>query len=203
MMSLWEDVQPLVLASRSISRREMLEAAGIPIEISVPDVDERAIETAAGMPSPPDAAVLLACEKARAVSRRMPGRIVVGADQTLAFEGRQLNKPPDLARAREQLTMLAGKTHYLHSAVALVRDENVLFDAVDTASLTLRKLSGAFLDRYLDAAGRAVLSSVGAYQLEKAGIHLFERIDGNYFTILGLPLLPLLDFLRRNGSLAA
>jgi septum formation protein len=133
----------------------------------------------------------------------MRGRIVAGADQTLAFEDRQLNKPHDLARAREQLMMLAGKTHYLHSAVALVRDETVLFDAVDTASLTLRKLSDSFLDRYFATAGGAVLSSVGAYQLEKTGIHLFERIDGNYFTILGLPLLPLLDFLRRNGSLAA
>jgi septum formation protein len=203
MMSLWDDVRPLVLASRSASRREMLEAAGIPIEICVADVDERAVETAAGLPSPPDAAALLAREKARAVSRLMAGRIVVGADQTLAFDGRQLNKPKDLARAREQLAMLAGRTHYLHSAVALVRDDEVLFDAVDTASLTLRKLSGAFLDRYLDAAGGAVLSSVGAYQLERTGIHLFERIDGNYFTILGLPLLPLLDFLRRNGSLAA
>jgi septum formation protein len=203
MMSLWQEDRPLVLASRSISRREMLEAAGVPIDICVPDVDERAIETAAGMPPPPDAAVLLAREKAKAVSRLMPSRIVVGADQTLAFEDRRLNKPDNLARAREQLTMLAGKTHFLHSAVALVRDDRVLFDAVDTAGLTLRKLSDAFLDRYFDAVGDAVMSSVGGYQLEKVGIHLFERIDGNYFTILGLPLLPLLDFLRRNGSLAA
>jgi septum formation protein len=203
MMSLWQDDRPLVLASRSVSRREMLEAAGIPVEICIADVDERAIEEAAGTPSPPDAAALLAREKARAVARLMPGRIVVGADQTLAFENHRLNKPRDFAGAREQLMMLAGKTHYLHSAVALVQDENVLFDATDTASLTLRALSGAFLDRYLDAAGSAVLSSVGAYQLERTGIHLFERIDGNYFTILGLPLLKLLDFLRRHGSLAA
>jgi septum formation protein len=202
-MSLWEDDRPLVLASRSISRREMLEAAGIPIEICASEVDERAVEIAAGEPLPPDAAGLLAREKAKAVSRLRPGRAVVGADQTLAFEGRRLNKPRDLAGAREQLITLAGKTHYLHSAVALVRDGNVLFDVTDTASLTLRKLSVAFLDRYLETTGSAVLSSVGAYQLEKAGIHLFERIEGNYFTILGLPLLQLLDFLRRNGSLAA
>jgi septum formation protein len=202
-MSLWQDDQPLVLASRSVSRRHMLEAAGIPVEICVPDVDERAVEKAAGMPSPPDAAVLLAREKARAAARLMPGRIVAGADQTLAFEDQRLNKPADFAGARDQLMMLAGKTHYLHSAVALAQDDVVLFDAIDTASLTVRPLSGGFLDRYLDAAGAAVLSSVGAYQLEKAGIHLFERIDGNYFTILGLPLLPLLDFLRRRGSLAA
>jgi septum formation protein len=203
MMSLWQDDRPLVLASRSASRRHMLEAAGIPVEICIPDVDERAVEAAAGTPSPPDAAVLLAREKATAAARLRPGRIVAGADQTLAFEGRRLNKPADFARAREQLAMLAGKTHHLHSAVALAQDGKVLFDAIDTASLTLRPLSGAFIDRYLATAGTAVLSSVGAYQLEKCGIHLFERIEGNYFTILGLPLLPLLDFLRRHGSLAA
>jgi septum formation protein len=204
MMSLWQGGQPLVLASRSVSRRQMLEAAGIPIEICIPNVDERAVETAAGTPpSPPDAALLLAREKAKAVSRLKPGRIVAGADQTLAFESQRLNKPDNVVRAREQLTMLAGKTHYLHSAIALVQDERILFDAVDTASLTLRELSGPFLDRYLDAAGDAVLSSVGAYQLERVGIHLFQRIDGNYFTILGLPLLPLLEFLRRSGNLAA
>jgi septum formation protein len=203
MMPLWQAGRPLVLASRSASRREMLEAAGIPIEICVPDVDERAVEAAAGMPPPPDAAVLLARAKAMAAARVMAGRIVVGADQTLAFEGRQLHKPPDVVRAREQLAMLAGKTHFLHSAVAIAQDRKVLFDAVDTASLTLRPLSGEFLDRYLATAGSAVLASVGAYQLEKTGIHLFERVEGNYFTILGLPLLPLLDFLRRHGSLAA
>jgi septum formation protein len=181
----------------------MLEAAGIPVEICIPDVDERTIEKVAGMPAPPAAAMLLAREKAKAGSRLMPTRIVIGADQTLAFEDRRLNKPADVTSARDQLMALAGNTHYLHSAVALARDGKVLFDAIDTASLTLRPLSVAFLDRYLDAAGSAVLSSVGAYQLEKAGIHLFERIDGNYFTILGLPLLPLLDFLRRFGSLAA
>ena len=202
-MSLWQDDRPLVLASRSLSRREMLESAGIPVEVCIPDVDERAIEGAVGSPSPPEAAALLAREKARAVARLMPRRIVIGADQTLAFESRRLNKPRDFASAREQLMMLAGKTHYLHSAVALVQDENVLFNATDTASLTLRPLSGTFLDRYLDAAGSAVLSSVGAYQLERTGIHLFERIDGNYFAILGLPLLKLLDFLRQHGSLAA
>lgn len=201
-MSLWQNVQPLVLASRSASRRAMLEAAGIPVEICIPDVDERTVEKAAGMPAPPAAATLLAREKAKAASCLMPGRIVVGADQTLAFGDRRLNKPADVAGARDQLMALAGNTHYLHSAVALAQDGEVLFDAIDTAGLTLRPFSNAFLNRYLDAAGSIVLSSVGAYQLEKTGIHLFERIDGNYFTILGLPLLPLLDFLRRHGSLA-
>lgn len=202
-MSLWRDGRPLVLASRSMSRRAMLEAAGIPIEVCIPDVDERAIEAAAGSCSPPQVATLLAREKAKAATRLMPGRIIVGADQTLALEEQRFNKPHDRAAAREQLMMLAGKTHHLHSAVALARDGQVLFDGVDTANLTLRHLSESFLDCYLDTAGKAVLESVGAYQLEKLGIHLFDRVDGDHFTILGLPLLKLLDFLRRNGCLAA
>jgi septum formation protein len=203
MMSLWQNHQPLVLASRSSSRRAMLESAGIPIEVCIPDLDERAVEAAAGIRRPVEVAALLAREKAKAAARLMPRRIVVGADQTLALEDRRFDKPRDRAGARDQLTALAGKTHYLHSAVAVAQDEDVLFDATDTASLTLRKLSGSFLDRYLDTAGGAVLESVGAYQLEKIGIHLFDRIEGDHFTILGLPLLKLLGFLRRNGSLAA
>jgi len=201
-MSLWLGGQPLVLASRSTPRRTMLEAAGIPVEVCVPNLDERAVEAAAGVSGPVAVAALLASEKAKAVARLMPHRIVVGADQTLAFEDRRFDKPRDRAGARKQLMTLAGKTHYLHSAVALARDGNVLFDATDTARLTFRDLSGSFLDRYLDVAGGAVLECVGAYQLEKIGIHLFDRIEGSHFTILGLPLLKLLDFLRRNGSLA-
>jgi septum formation protein len=203
MMSLWQDDQPLVLASRSTSRRAMLEAAGIPVEVCIPDLDERAVEAAAGTCRPADVAALLAREKARAVARLMPRRIVVGADQTLALEDRRFDKPRDRAGAREQLMALAGKTHHLHSAVAVAQDGHVLFDANDTASLTLRHLSGSFLDLYLDTAGGAVLESVGAYQLEKIGIHLFDRIEGDHFTILGLPLVKLLSFLRQNGSLAA
>jgi len=202
-MSLWQDDQPLVLASRSKSRRAMLEAAGIPIEVCIPDLDERAVEAVAGVCGPADTAALLAREKAKAVARLMPRRLIIGADQTLALNDRRFDKPRDRVSAREQLTMLAGKTHHLHSAVALARDGNVLFDAIDTASLTCRDLSGSFLDRYLDTAGSDVLECVGAYQLERVGIHLFDRVDGNHFTILGLPLLKLLDFLRRNGSLAS
>lgn len=201
-MSLWQDDRPLVLASRSTSRRAMLEAAGIPIEVCIPGLDERAVEAAAGGCGPADAAALLAREKAKAVARLMPRRVVVGADQTLAFNDRRFDKPRDRAGARKQLMMLSGKTHYLHSAVAVVRGGDVLFDATDTASLTVRDLSESFLDRYFDTAGGAVLECVGAYQLERVGIHLFGRIDGDHFTILGLPLLKLLDFLRRNGSLA-
>jgi len=199
-MPLWRGREPLVLASRSAPRRAMLEAAGIPIEVRVPELDERAIEATVGPRGPAEVAALLAREKAMAVVA--PGRLVVGADQTLALGSRRFDKPHDRAAAREQLMALAGKTHQLHAAVAVARDGEVAFEANDTASLTMRSLSASFLDVYLRAAGGAVLDSVGAYQLEKLGIHLFERIEGDHFTILGLPLLKLLRFLRRDGSLA-
>jgi septum formation protein len=201
-MSLWRAGQPLVLASRSAPRRAMLEAAGIPVEVSTPDVDERAVEAAAGPRPPLEAAALLAREKAKAVAQHMPHRLVVGADQTLALGARRFDKPRDRTAARSQLTAMSGKTHNLHSAVALARDGEVLFEATDTASLTMRNLSESFLDIYMETTGSAVLNSVGAYQLETLGVHLFERIEGAHFTILGLPLLKLLDFLRRQGSLA-
>jgi septum formation protein len=136
------------------------------------------------------------------VAQSKPGRLVVGADQTLALGNRRFDKPGDRAAARAQLMALSGNTHHLHSAVAVACGEEVLFDAVDTARLTMRGLSDEFLDAYLDAAGAAVLESVGGYQLEKLGIHLFERIEGDHFTILGLPLLALVAFLRRHASLA-
>jgi len=201
-MSLWRTARPLVLASRSASRRAMLEAAGIPIEVHVPEVDERGVEVTAGPRGPVDTAVLLACEKALAVALRLPGRLVVGADQTLALGTRRFDKPTDRAAARGQLAALSGVTHDLHSAVAVALDGEVMFTATDTARLTMRPLSETFLDSYMEAAGAAVLDSVGAYQLEKLGVHLFERVEGDHFNILGLPLLPLLDFLRRKGSLA-
>jgi septum formation protein len=200
-MPLWRASHPLVLASRSAPRRAMLEAAAIPIEVRVPVLDERAVETAAGPRGAADVAVLLAGEKAKAVL--MPRRLVVGADQTLALGARRFDKPRDRAAARDQLRALAGCTHQLHSAVAVARDGEILFTAVGTARLTMRSLSDSFLDAYMEAAGDAVLDSVGAYQLEKLGIHLFEQIDGDHFTILGLPLLELLEFLRHEGSLAA
>jgi septum formation protein len=201
-MPLWRAAQPLVLASRSAPRRAMLEAAGLPVEISLPDLDERAIEAAAGPLGPAEAAVLLACEKAKVVAQHSPDRLVVGADQTLALGRRRFDKPRDRAAAQAQLMALSGNTHQLHSAVAVVRGGEVLLAVVDTASLTMRRLSDKFLDAYFDAAGPAVLESVGAYQLEKLGIHLFERIEGDHFTILGLPLLPLIAFLRRDECLA-
>jgi septum formation protein len=201
MTPLWRGAQPLVLASRSASRRAMLAAAGLPIEVSAPDLDERAVEAAAGPLAPAKVAMLLAREKAKAIAWEKPGRLVIGADQTLALGPRRLDKPRDVEAARVQLAALAGNTHELHSAVAVVRDEDVLLDAVDTASLTMRPLSDAFLDAYLAAAGPAVTESVGGYQLEKLGIHLFARVEGDHFTILGLPLLPLVAFLREAGYL--
>jgi septum formation protein len=133
------------------------------------------------------------------VARSVPGRLVLGADQTLARGNKRFSKPANRAAAAGQLRALRGRTHELHSALALVRDGAVLFDCVESARLTMRKISDRFIDDYLDMAGAAALASVGAYQLEGIGIHLFERVEGDYFTILGLPLLPLLAYLRQNG----
>jgi septum formation protein len=195
-------MQPLVLASRSAARRAMLNAAGIPVESAPADIDERAVEARAGGLSPGEAATLLAREKARAVGSGFGGRFVVGADQTLALGEQRFSKPADAAAAREQLRALAGRTHELHSAVAVARDGRVVFSQVDTARLTMRAMSDRFIDIYLDAAGADAFASVGGYQLEKLGIHLFEKIEGDHFTILGMPLFALLTFLRREGALA-
>ena len=201
-MGLWLAATPLVLASGSAVRRTLLEAAGIPVEARPARIDERAIEASAPSDDPSAVAALLAREKALRVAMELPGRLVVGADQTLTLGNRRFDKPADRAAARAQLQALAGRTHELHSAVAVVRGRDVVFEHVGVARLTVRPLSDDFLDRYLDAAGAAVTASVGAYQVEALGVQLFERIDGDHFTILGLPLLPLLAYLRAEGSLA-
>jgi septum formation protein len=201
-MALWLADKPLVLASKSASRRALLEAAGIPIEIRPAEIDERAVELAAVANAAGDVAALLAREKARAISISMPGRLVLGADQTLVLGERRFDKAADIAGARAQLRALAGKAHELHSAIAFVRDGEVLGEVVQVARMTMRAFSDQFLDAYLEAAGPAVMASVGAYQLERYGVHLFERVEADHFTILGLPLLAALDFLRRQGSLA-
>jgi septum formation protein len=202
-MGLWLASSPLVLASGSTVRRALLEAAAIPVEARPANLDERAIEADAPSEDPSAVAALLAREKALRVAASVPGRLVVGADQTLALGRRRFDKPADRAAARAQLKALAGRTHELHAAVAVARGRDVLFEHVAVARLTMRPLSETFLDRYLDAAGAAVNASVGAYQVEAIGIGLFDRIEGNHFTILGLPLLPLLAYLRAEGSLAA
>ena len=201
-MALWLADKPLVLASKSAPRRAMLEAAGIPIEVCPADIDERAVEREAVASAAGDVAALLAREKARVISIGMPGRLVLGADQTLVLGERRFDKPADIAGARAQLRALAGKTHELHSAIAFMRDGEVLNETLQVARMTMRAFSDGFLDAYLEAAGPAVMASVGAYQLERYGVHLFERVEADHFTILGLPLLPALDFLRQEGSLA-
>lgn len=202
-MSLWLRPEPLVLASKSAVRRALIEAAGIPLEVAPADIDERAIEARAGVGAASEAALLLAREKARVAASQVGRRFVVGADQTLALGGTRFTKPIDRNAAREQLRALSGRTHELHAAVAVARDGRVLFSHVDTARLSMRSLSDGFLDAYLAAAGPSVTTSVGGYQLEGLGSHLFERIEGDYFTILGLPLFALLGFFRREGCLAA
>jgi septum formation protein len=201
-MGLWLADQPLVLASRSASRQAVLAAIAIPVEILPADIDERAIEANAGSKSPSEIALLLARAKAGAVSAKLPGRLVLGADQTLALGDRLFAKPADLAAARDQLKSLRGRTHELHSAVVLARDGAVLFEHCEIARLTMREFSDRFLESYIETAGPAVTASVGGYQVEGAGIQLFERIEGDHFTILGLPLLRLLHYLRRQGCLA-
>jgi septum formation protein len=201
-MGLWRAHEPLVLASGSESRRAVLAGAGIALEILPADIDERAIEALAGLKSPSEVALLLARAKACAVAAELPGRRVLGADQTLAQGERLFAKPADLAAAREQLRSLRGRTHQLHSALVLARDGVVLFEHCQIARLTMREFSDAFLDAYIEAAGMAVTASVGGYQVESIGIQLFERIEGDHFTILGLPLLRLLQYLRREGCLA-
>jgi septum formation protein len=184
-------------------RRHILTACGLAVEIRPAAIDERAFEGRAGGIAADQAARLLAHAKADAVAKEMPGRLVLAADQTLSIGTRRFSKPGDRAAAREQLRALAGQSHNLHSALAVVRDGALLFEHSDLATLTMRKFSDRFLESYLDTAGNAATASVGGYQIESAGIHLFERIAGDYFTILGLPLLPLLDFLRRNGFIAS
>ena len=198
-MPLWLAPHPLVLASKSDVRGKMLAAVGLRFEIRPAQIDERSVEANAGITDAAAVARLLARAKADAVARSVPGRLVLGADQTLARGTKRFSKPGNRAAAAEQLRSLRGRTHELHSALALVRDGVLLFDCVDSARLTMRDVSDRFLEDYLEMAGDAALTSVGGYQLEGLGIHLFERVEGDYFTILGLPLLPLLAFLRQNG----
>ncbi len=182
-MGLWRAAESIVLASRSAPRRMMLQNAGIPVEVDVPDLDERKLEARAGPLDPAAAALFLAGEKASAVARRHPDRLVIGADQTLSLAQGRFDKPNDRDAARHQLAALSGMTHRLHAAVAVACNERLLFRHVEDAALTMRILSPTFLEAYLDAAGDAVLASVGCYQLERLGVHLFERVDGDHFTI--------------------
>ena len=200
-MALWLASDPLVLASRSAVRRTLLEAAGVPVEVRPADIDERSLETVMPSETPAAVAALLARQKALAVAALHPARLVLGADQVLTLDAKLFSKPADRAAARAQLRALSGRTHELHAAIAFVRDATVVCEHVGTARLTMRSFSDRFLDAYIEAAGSAATASVGAYQIEGLGIQLFERVEGDYFTVLGLPLLTALDFLRRHGCL--
>jgi septum formation protein len=192
----------IVLASRSATRIALLRNAGIAFEARPPAVDERAIEARLGAIDTPPDKVALALAEAKALALADPGEaIVIGADQTLDANGHHWHKPGSMDEAKAQLLALSGRTHRLHAAVAGVRSGSVRWRHVDTAALTMRPLTSAGIDAYLGRVGEMALQSVGAYQIEGPGIQLFETIDGDYFTILGLPLLPLLKWLRHEGAL--
>jgi septum formation protein len=199
---LWRGSAPIILASKSAARRALLAAAGIPFEAIAADLDERALEMPLRIEGPRAIAAHLARAKALAVSAVNPDRLVIGADQVLELDGEVFAKPRDLVEAKTQLLRLSGRSHKLHAAAAVARAMHVEFETVGSATLTCRAFGEDFVERYLDAVGEQALASVGAYQVEALGVQLFERIEGDYATILGLPLLPLLAFLRREGSLA-
>jgi septum formation protein len=193
----------LILASTSRIRSELLMRTGLVFEALRPEVDENALKTSAKNLAPGDLAQSLAASKAVSVANRLPDAMVIGADQVLNLEGRTFDKPGSREEARQHLLQLRGRSHVLETAICCAKGSNTLWQHLSRPMLTMRSFSEAFLDDYLDRMGPEVLTSVGAYKLEGLGAQLFEAIEGDYFTILGLPLLPLLDFLRRQGALAA
>lgn len=195
--------EKLILASASPFRKKMLENAGVDVEAIPADLDERAVEAplAETGASPQDVALVLAEAKAVAVSEAHPGRLVLGCDQTLSLDGLVFHKAADMEAARRRLLKLSGRTHQLNSAVVIARDGETLWRHVEVASMTMRQLDPGFIGRHLARVGDRALSSVGAYQIEGEGIQLFDKIDGDYFTIVGLPLLPVLAELRKLGAI--
>ena len=196
--------EPIILASKSAARTAVLKGAGVPFEVAVAGVDEDAVKTAmlAEGASPRDIADALAELKAVRISRSRPG-FVIGADQTLEFEGGLYDKAETLDAARARLKLLRGKPHRLHSAVVVARDGAPIWRELVSATLTMRDFTDSFLETYLAQEGEAALGSVGCYRLEGPGAQLFAKIEGDYFAILGLPLLGLLDLFRRHGAVAA
>jgi septum formation protein len=193
----------IILASGSPFRQKMLADVGLSFEQVRPEIDERAVEEAvagSGL-SPADLAQVLAEAKAVAVSERYPDALVIGSDQTLSLGEEVLHKPADMEEARRRLLALSGRTHELHSAVVVARGGEAIWRHVSTARLKMRPLDPAFVGRHLANVGSRALQSVGAYQIEGEGIQLFEAIEGDHFTIVGLPLLPLLAVLRAQGAI--
>jgi nucleoside triphosphate pyrophosphatase len=194
----------LLLASASPFRRRLLEAAGVPFRVVPADVDESVLKRSlAGKVGPEGLAEVLAAAKAEAVSACMPADLVIGADQVLALGDELFGKPDNVAAARAQLERLRGRTHRLLSAVAMAQGGRVVWSKVDSATLTVRDFSAGFLDEYVAQCGERLLATAGAYEIEGLGSQLFERVEGDYFTIIGLPLLPLLAELRARGVLRA
>lgn len=191
----------LILASTSSTRIALLRNAGIAFEALSPGVDERALEAPLLATGRTPSEIALALARAKALALTAPDRLVLGADQVLDLDGQRFVKPSDRAAAAAQIAALAGRTHHLRTAMVLASEGAVVYEHVSTASLTMRPLSAEAIERYLDAAGESALWSVGAYLLEGVGIQLFSSIEGDYFSILGLPLLPLLAELRRRGHL--
>ncbi len=191
----------LILASKSAARRAMLSEAGVSFAVQVADVDEDAVKAVHDPADAAGLAVELARVKALAVSRHDADAWVLGADQTLSFDGGLVSKAGSLGEARDRLQAMRGQTHQLHSGAALAHKGQVVWSGVDTATMRVRDFSDAFLDAYLAAEGEGLLSCVGAYRLEGMGAQLFEAVEGDYFTVLGLPLWPVLDELRRAGVL--
>ncbi|MFO0994317.1 MAG: Maf family nucleotide pyrophosphatase [Hyphomicrobiales bacterium] len=195
--------QSLILASGSAIRAQLLARAGLSFSILRPAVDEATLKLQFCQASPGDLAASLAEAKAGDISRRNPDALVIGADQVLNFEGKAHDKPASLAEARDQLLRFRGKTHALETAVCCCRSGKVSWSHAEHARLTMRDFSDGFLDTYLESLGEDALTSVGGYKLEERGIQLFSKIEGDYFGILGLPLLPLLSFLRSEGLIAS
>jgi septum formation protein len=188
----------LILASKSIHRKNLMENAGLVFDICPAAIDERAIEAAIENTGtlPKEVALILASAKALDVSQQNSDSYVIGSDQTLSLGDEMFHKPDDMEQARRTLLKLSGKTHSLNSAISIAKDGETLWQHVSIAELTMRDMSPDYIGRHLAKAGDDLLSSVGAYQLEQHGINLFEKIDGDFFTIVGLPMLPLLAKLR-------
>ena len=198
-------MRPILLASTSAIRATLLRNAGLAIETHAARVDEVAVRAAleAEGATPRDIADALAEMKAARISARHPGALVIGCDQVLEFQGRALGKAESMTDLRDQLVALRGQTHRLLSAAVVYRDGEPLWRHVGVARLTMRAFSDAWLDDYLARNGDGLLDSVGGYKLESEGVRLFSQIDGDYFTILGLPLLPLLSWLAERGDIPA